>query len=374
MIKVLYIITSCRRLGPMWQTINIIKNLDRKVFTPYVLAIYPERSADSMKAEVAAQADFTLIKTGKLRAAIGSLKKIKKYIDELKPDVIHSLGVFPDYIVKRLKISRHVLTVRNYVYDDYPDKYGKLLGGALAKIHLKAIKACRFRVACSESLTEIYKSRLNIDIPFIRNGTDTAKFRTGESKEKLREKLDIPRNKTVFVYSGAFIGRKNQAIFLECAKKSEFFDKMFIVLLGDGQDYSAIKEEYADCKNVLMPGHVDNVAEYLGAADYYVSTSKSEGLPNNVLEALAAGLFVILSDIKQHLEILNVESGLGVAYESGNKEDFVKALSRAVKGYEFSPEKISGAADRHFSSERMAEEYQELYKKIYSEKTESRRQ
>ena len=351
----------------MRQTLNIIKSLDRKMFSPYVVSIYPENESASMKEEFFGQAELKFIDINKFRAVFGSLKEIKRYIAEINPDVIHSVGVFPDYIISRLKVRNSVLTVRSYAKDDFPDAYGKILGGALVNLHLKAVKSCPYKVACSKSLSEIYKEKFNIEMPFIRDGIDVQAYRAKESKEVLREKLNIPKDKTVFVYGGAFRKIKNQEFLIKCACESGILNKSVIVLLGDGPDYKTLFKRYADNKNIVFTGRVNNVAEYLGAADYYVSTSKSEGLPNNVLEALAAGLFVIVSDIKQHLEILNVESGLGVAYESGNKADFIKVFADAVKGYDFSPEKNARAAEKYFSSERMAEEYADLYYKIYRE-------
>ncbi|WJY17141.1 glycosyltransferase [Pectobacteriaceae bacterium CE90] len=56
-------------------------------------------------------------------------------------------------------------------------------------------------------------------------------------------------------------------------------------------------------KNVQFLGQRDNVFPYLVAADFFISPSYNEGLPNTVLEALSCGVHCILSDISPHEEL-----------------------------------------------------------------------
>ena len=78
-----------------------------------------------------------------------------------------------------------------------------------------------------------------------------------------------------------------------------------LCLLGDGPLLlSACRQLAGNQQNIFLPGLVHNVADYLRAADLFVSASHAEGMPNAVLEALAASLPVILSDIPAHREVL----------------------------------------------------------------------
>ena len=67
-------------------------------------------------------------------------------------------------------------------------------------------------VTCSESLTKMYRSRQNMEIPYIRNGVDVSQYtkRNCDEIDDVRRKLDLPLGKVIYVYSGGFIDRKNQ--------------------------------------------------------------------------------------------------------------------------------------------------------------------
>ena len=49
---------------------------------------------------------------------------------------------------------------------------------------------------------------------------------------------------------------------------------------------------------ITFLGRVSDVAEYLGASDVFLSTASQEGLPRNVMEAMAVGLPVVAYDIR----------------------------------------------------------------------------
>ena len=121
----------------------------------------------------------------------------------------------------------------------------------------------------------------------------------------------MPLGKVIYVYSGGFIDRKNQREAITAFKAMKKDANAVLLLLGDGTNFEALKDEFSKNTNILFRGKVSNVNEYLHASDVYLATSKSEGLPNGVLEAMACGLPVLLSDIPQHMEVL--EADLSVA-------------------------------------------------------------
>lgn len=330
-IKILFLMTSCKKTGPTQQMLNIITNLDRKKFEPLLLTIYQEETdGTSQLYKFKKICKHIFVPVSKKDILLNKFDKLSAVLKEIDPDVIHSLGVFPDYAVSKIKKYPQIITLRNYVWDDYPAKFGKIKGTILAELHIYAMKHTNVTVTCSESLSKIYKEKLSMNYRFIRNGVDLNNYTRASENEKniLREKLDLLKNGFIFVYSGQIIERKNQKFLLEVFSKTfKDIDNVVLLLLGDGADYPELSSKYENVQNIIFKGNVTNVDEYLKASDVYVSTSKSEGMPNGVLEAMAAGLPVILSDIEQHKEIFNVDDRIGYLYAQNNEN----ALSEKMK-------------------------------------------
>ena len=200
-------------------------------------------------------------------------------------------------------------------------------------------------------------------------GVDVSQYTKRNVNEvpEIRKKLNLPQNKVIFVYSGGFIDRKNQkeaiTAFLNMKKNQE----AVLLLLGDGKDFETLKSQYEKYENVLFRGKVSNVNEYLHASDVYLSTSKSEGLPNGVLEAMACGLPVLLSNIPQHIEVLEADSSCGHSYILGDVKRLTGLLEEMLEENLIDMgEKSYKAVMDNFTAVGMSRRYQELYLRIMS--------
>lgn len=103
-----------------------------------------------------------------------------------------------------------------------------------------------------------------------------------------------------------------------------------LVLAGDGVLFEEMKTLAANLgirDRVVFLGYVKNIQELYPCCDAAVSTSKIEGLPFNIMEAMACGLPVVASDIKGHREL--VEHGVnGFLFESGDQYGLSMLISR----------------------------------------------
>lgn len=371
-IKIAFVETNCKKNGPIKQTLNIIRNMDRKIFEPYLVTVWPEESDNSMIDEYKKLGiSVYSANISKKKSIIFGKRAIKKILKKIEPDIVQGVGMPPYRMTLGYKNTVHFVTLRNYCYEDYPDYYGKCIGTAMAFFDINLIKKRMANgepfVTCSESLTKMYKEKQNMEIPYIRNGVDVSQYtkRNVNEVSEIRKKLNLQQDKVIFVYSGGFIERKNQNEAITAFLNMKRNQEAVLLLLGDGKDFEVLKKQYAKYENILFRGKVSNVNEYLHASDVYLSTSKSEGLPNGVLEAMACGLPVLLSNIPQHMEVLEVNISCGHSYILGNLAQLTNLLEQMLDENLFDMgEKSYEAVMQNFTAEGMSRRYQELYNKV----------
>ena len=178
----------------------------------------------------------------------------------------------------------------------------------------------------------------------------------------IRAKLQLPATGFIYIYAGQFIERKNQKFLLDVFSKTFLTPDVYLLLLGDGPLYPDLQARFGNRPNIVFRGNVSNVAEYLQAADGYVSTSKSEGMPNGVLEAMACGLPVVLSDIAQHNEVIHINPAVGFAYVQGNEADLAAKMTQLVRAdYSAMGQAAYDCAHKNFSAREMSRQYQLRY-------------
>jgi len=107
-----------------------------------------------------------------------------------------------------------------------------------------------------------------------------------------------------------------------------------LVMLGAGSLESSVLQTFRQAKvedKVYRAGPVDlgDLPDYYGAADLYLSASRSDGSSVSLLEALASGLPAIVSDIPGNREWIEPEVE-GWLFADGNAEDLAEKIVRAA--------------------------------------------
>ncbi len=370
--RIVYIITNCKKTGPMNQTLNIIKNLNRNVFEPIIVTLFEEDLGNSILPQYLNEVfEFYCLKLNRFTSILTGKKILASCLKNIKPHLIQGIGMPPYTLSLGYTNALHLVTLRNYCYQDYPDKYGKLLGKLLAfkdmRLISKQVKRGETFITCSKSLEEIYLKKHKMKFDVICNGVDISNYTYTyvSQKEKIKKSLGLPLDKTIIAYTGQFINRKNQQFAIQGFLSSKHSMDCVMVFMGDGPNLETIKQKYKDDLRFIFTGNIINVNEYLQASDIYISTSESEGMPNGVLEAMATGLPVLLSDIPQHLEILNINAMCGLSYKLGNIKDFVQKFDRIMKMNWAAMGKVSyEIITKELTSKKMSEKYQKLYLKL----------
>jgi glycosyltransferase involved in cell wall biosynthesis len=164
----------------------------------------------------------------------------------------------------------------------------------------------------------------------VTNGVDVERVERAGEEHHLRPSNGAGRT---VVSVGRMIPIKDQATLLTAfASASRPHDRL--VVLGDGPLRAELEQlagRLGVAERVELPGLLprDEVYRLLGRADAYVSTSRGEGLPLSVLEALAARLPAVLSDIPPHREVAAATAAARLV-PVGDARAFADALSRLL--------------------------------------------
>jgi glycosyltransferase involved in cell wall biosynthesis len=140
-----------------------------------------------------------------------------------------------------------------------------------------------------------------------------------------------------------------------------------LLLVGDGAEREALRER-ADVLglgegSVRFVGEVDDVRPYLWATDVFVLPSREEGLSLALLEAMAAGACVIVTDLPGHRDVVT-DGETGYRVPVGDAGALREALDRSFASSELRSALGDGARRwvlEHASLARTSEAHTELY-------------
>jgi glycosyltransferase involved in cell wall biosynthesis len=176
-------------------------------------------------------------------------------------------------------------------------------------------------VAVSTELQRVIEQapRVRARVYQLPNGVDTARFQRASATEKrtARERFQIPEDSFVVVTTGAITARKDPLCLIAAA--AQMTARPLHVALAGPSDrdpryndeldraIARLPERVVVCRpGVLSPA---DTATLLQAADVFTLTSRAEGFPNSVIEAMACGLPCIVTEIPGSRDALSEGGG-----------------------------------------------------------------
>jgi len=126
-------------------------------------------------------------------------------------------------------------------------------------------------------------------------------FNLKKIEKLLLDKVDgFEFKKFTFISVGRLDSGKNHELLIDTFSKLDV-DKTELIILGEGELRVELEEQIQSLgleKSVFLLGFDNNPYKYFSKADAFVFSSKYEGFPNVLVEALACGLPVISTDCK----------------------------------------------------------------------------
>jgi glycosyltransferase involved in cell wall biosynthesis len=170
-------------------------------------------------------------------------------------------------------------------------------------------------------------------ITVVPNGIDLDRYQTGQDKATLRDRLGWPRDRRFLVIVARFHPVKDHATLVSAfglvASRHPDLD---LVLVGDGELREPLHRQVQDLHlsdRVRFMGVRSDVPDILQAADIFALSSLSEAASITLLEAMACGLPVIVTNVGGNPELVR-ENIDGLLVPRRDPQAFAAAIERVL--------------------------------------------
>ena len=171
----------------------------------------------------------------------------------------------------------------------------------------------------------------------IPNGVEAELFQSAKPADL--SELGIPPSSRTLLFVGRLDRQKGPFDLLHAFQKlTRHHGDLHVLMVGDGPLRSELERELDECglrSRFHLVGRRNDIPRLMKAADCLVLPSYWEGMPNVVLEAMAAGLPVVATRVEGSTELLDAggESGnCGLLVPPGSPESLAVAIETAVSG------------------------------------------
>jgi len=312
-------------------------------------------------------------------------KKIKQIIKTFKPDIVHThaskAGAIGRLAAVHCKVPVVVHTFHGHVFHGYFSPLKTYVFKVIERLLAKKSNAI---VAISEiqkkELGEKHKICDPKKITVIPLGFDLERFTQNKSLNRIffRNKYGLLENDLALGIIGRLAPIKNHFLFIDAVEfvLRNTTRNIKALIIGDGETKSALTA-YIEAKKMTWANGAEAKAVFiftswirevdlaLAGLDLLCLSSTNEGTPVSLIEAQAAGKFIVSTNVGGIKDILNPACGL--LSELGDVEAYKKNMLTAVSNFETLSANAGVASEevvKKFSYKRLCADMAELYGKL----------
>lgn len=363
MIKLLLLIPTLDRSGAEKQLMLLATHLPRSEFKVHVVAL---TRAGPYANELAAAGIPVTVLGKRFKGDPVAWWRLRTLLKTWRPDVLHT-WLFAANTYGRLAAGRRPsfpIVVSERCVDSWKSGWqiwlDRKLAGRMTRL-----------VGNSQSVADFYRGQglPPEKITVIQNGIEVPAV-SECARADLRRELGIPQESHVVGYIGR-LARQKRVLDLVWAFEliRVMHGEVCFVIVGDGPEREKL-EKFAHKlevgQRIKFLGHRDDTPRLLSALDVFWLASDFEGQSNSIMEAMAAGLPVVASDISPNRELV-IPGETGWLAGVGNRVEFATLAERLLLDPALARQ--FGEAGRNriaasFSVERMVEAYSRLYHEV----------
>jgi len=362
-IKLLFLIPTLDRSGAEKQLTLLATHLPRSEFAVHVAAL-TRLGPYATELEAAGIPVTVLNKRFKFDPIAYS--RLRSLLKDQQPDILHT-WLFAASAYGRLAAGRRPqfpIIVSERCVDSWK-------AGWQIRLDRKLVSRTKRLVGNSRSVAEFYG---DLGVPaeklaVVHNGIDLPAY-PADARESVRRELGIAPQTHVCGFIGRLASQKRVMDLIWAFELIRVMhgDVAFVVV-GDGPERG--KLEYFVRSLEISPrvkflGHRDDATRLLPALDVFWLASDFEGLSNSIMEAMAAGLPVVASDIPPNRELV-IDGETGYLAPVGDRVAFAQLAERILLNPALAEQLGSAGRQRiaaRFSVEKMVDGYARLYREV----------
>lgn len=297
------------------------------------------------------------------RAALRERAAVRRILEQFRPHVVHTHGYRPDVL--------HASTARGLSIATATTEHGssKLGGKTVIYERIQRWSFRRFQavVAVSSPIASRLESEgISSDrVHLIPNGWSGGV--TFLDRDVARRRLGVPADKPLVGYVGRLIPAKGPDVFVDAVLRLADLP-IYAVVIGEGSERGRLEDAISKAgaeDRVFLRGHVDDAAPLFKAFDLFVLSSRTEGTPITLFEAIAAGVPAVATSVGGVPDVVTERESVPVPPE--DPAALASAIRWALANSEEVASRAGCAAERleqEFGVDRWLRRHEDLYRAI----------
>lgn len=237
-------------------------------------------------------------------------------------------------------------------------------------------------VAVSEQIEKLCAAKIRnprYPILYIPNGLSAAPFKSLPGKQEARLRLGWAEQSFIAGVVARLSPGKGHFVLLEAFKEfGRQAPDTELAIIGDGEEFSRLQQAIVESgleKRIHLLGARNDVPNLLAALDVFTLPSFDEGIPMTILEAMAARLPVVATDVGGIPQVV-VDGETGLLIPPNSPKDLADALFAIYSEPERSRQMGMAGRKRfeeQFDSSKMVQNYEKLYSELLRSRNDSNR-
>jgi glycosyltransferase involved in cell wall biosynthesis len=300
------------------------------VFDPIATA----PGSDTALVATARELDITVdVITERFRFDPQVLPQLREIIAQRAPDIIQTHMIKSHFLAKLSGLTKTYPWVayhHGYTTTDLKMRaYNQLDRWSLPS-------AARVITVCAEFARDLTQSGVQKERIAVRhNAVIAPRNVTSDEQQRLRDRLRVGNDERVVLAVGRLSREKGHADLIYAMSVLRELDselRFKLLIVGEGPEQANLSRAVTErnlASQVVFVGHVTDVAPFYAIADVLALPSHSEGSPNVLLEAMAAGVPVVATSVGGVPEIATTEEN-ALLVASHDPQTFASAMHRVL--------------------------------------------